>query len=364
MKAQTSVEKIKSAIMNAERITGKNLTLPVLGALLLEATGKTIMIRATNLSLGIEIRIPAKVEKEGIVAVSGSLLSSFFGTLSKDDTVNFDAVDTTLVITTSFTKVTVKCLPHEDFPTLPNVDGPKLTLPVKKFIDGLKSVSFAASYSEIKPELSSVYMYSLEDMLVFVATDSFRLAEKRIKIKSVNEFPAILIPMKNTVELIRLLAEVEGDIELVSTKNQLSITLPTMYLTTRLIDGIFPDYKQIIPKTFSTEVIVLKQDLLNALKISNLFSDKFNQITLHIDPPARTFELYAKNADVGETTTKVSAALTGTIVDINCNQKYFIDAFQSFSSDSISLEYETNRPIIMKGVSDQSFMYLVMPMNR
>ena len=109
----------------------------------------------------------------------------------------------------------------------------------------------------------------------------------------------------------------------------------------------------------------MKNDLLNALKLSNVFSDKFNQVTFSVKPEDKSFLVSAKNNDVGENTTNVSSAIKGDAVEVNCNYKYISDCFQSISSDSVSLDFtEANKPIIIKGVSDNSFLYLVMPMNR
>lgn len=122
-----------------------------------------------------------------------------------------------------------------------------------------------------------------------MATDSFRLAEKKIKISHDTEFPGILIPYKNIIEIIRIFEEINDDITITASKNQLAIAYGGIYLTSRIIDAIFPDYKQIIPKETTTSVVVLKEDFIRALKIANIFSDKFNQITFTIDPVQKLF---------------------------------------------------------------------------
>jgi len=149
-------------------------------------------------------------------------------------------------------------------------------------------------------------------------------------------------------------------------KNLISFEANGIYAVSRVIDGVFPDYKQIVPKNFTTEVVALKQDFLNALKISNIFSDKFNQVHISIDPKKKLFEIQTKNSDVGENKTAVDAAITGDPVEINFNYKYIIDCFQSIDADSVSLQLSgMNRPMVIRPVSgDQTFMYLVMPMNR
>ena len=365
MKLECSIEKIKNALITVERLTGKNLTLPVLGSVLWVATDKTLKLRATNLNIGIEITVPAKIEVEGTVAIKGDVLSSLFSVLQGDSNISFELVNGNMTVKTKTNTILLKSISHEDFPTIPVVDGEKLTISSKNFIDGIRSVYYSASVSEIKPEIGSIYIYPEEDMLVFVSTDSFRLAEKKVKIKQKLSFNGILLPFKNTTEIIKVFDSFDGDLDITLQKNQISISTPTIYLTSRIVEGIFPDYKQIIPKNSNTQAIVLKQDLISSLKISNIFSDKFNQITITIKPTQKLFEIESKNTDVGENTTTLSGALSGDDVYANFNYKYIIDCFQSISADSLSLEFnDNNKPVIIRAIGDSSFMYLVMPMNK
>jgi DNA polymerase-3 subunit beta len=365
MKLECSAEKIKNGIGSVERITGKNLTLPVLSSVLLIASGKSLKLRSTNLSLGIEIEIPAKIEKEGIVAISGSVLSGIFTNIIDSGNINIESVDGNLMIKTKKSKIKIKGQPHDDFPTIPTVSGTTFDIDSKKLTDGIKSVYYSSSPSDIKPEISSVFMYTDEDNLVFVSTDSFRLAEKKVKVKGLEEIKGILIPFKNISEILRVFGENLSLVKICFNKNQISFSSDGVYLTSRVIDGVFPDYRQIIPKEKKTEVVVLKQDLLNALKLSNIFSDKFNQVNLKVNPKEKVFELSSANNDVGENKTYLDAALSGEEVELGFNYKYFLDCFTSVNTDSISIRFAGNsRPIVVSPVSDQSFTYLIMPMNK
>lgn len=365
MKIECSVEKIKNAISQVERITGKNLTLPILNSILLIASGKSLKLRSTNLSLGVEIEVPAKIDKEGVLAVSGSTLNSVFSNVSQNENVYLEEKEGNLSVKTKKSQIKLKCSPHDDFPTIPRVEGNTFDIESKKLVEGIKSVYYSSSVSDIKPEISSVFMYTNGENLVFVSTDSFRLAEKKIKVKGVNEILGILIPFKNVGEILRIFGEFQGMIKVFFNKNQISFSSENIYLTSRVIDGIFPDYRQIIPKESSTEAVVLKQDLLNALKLSNVFSDKFNQVNLKLSPKEKVFELSSMNNDIGENKTYLDAALNGENVELGFNYKYFLDCFQSITTDSVSIKLSgASRPIVISPVSDLSFTYLIMPMNR
>ena len=273
--------------------------------------------------------------------------------------------DGNLLIKTKKSQIKLKSQPHEDFPTIPIVAGNSFEIESSKLIDGIKSVYYSSSVSDIKPEISSVFIYTNEDNLIFVSTDSFRLAEKRVKVKGLEEILGILIPYKNIAEILKVFGEFKGIIKVCFNKNQISFSSDNTYLTSRIIDGIFPDYKQIIPKDFLTDVVTLKQDLLNALKLSNIFSDKFNQVNLKISPKEKVFELSSANNDVGENKTYLDAVLNGESVELSFNYKYFLDCFQSINTDSVSIKLSgASRPIVISAVSDPSFTYLIMPMNR
>ncbi len=365
MKIETGIEKLKNAINQAERVTGKNLTLPILNSILITASKKSLKLRSTNLSLGLEIEIPAKIEKEGVVAITGSVLSGIFSNISQNENVEIESEDGNILIKTKKSKIKIKGGLHEDFPTIPLVEGQSFEIEAKKLIDGIKSVYYSSSLSDIKPEISSVYIYKDGEFLYFVSTDSFRLAEKKIKIKGLDDMHGIIIPFKNIPEILRIFGDFGGSIKVCFNKNQISFSSDNIYLTSRIIDGVFPDYRQIIPKNPKTEATLLKQDLVNALKLSNTFSDKFNQVNLKISPREKIFEISSQNNDVGENKTQVDAALEGDSVELSFNYKYFLDCFQSINSDSVCIKItDASRPILINPVSDTSFTYLIMPMNR
>jgi DNA polymerase-3 subunit beta len=366
MKAECIKEKFCLAVSKTEKITGKNMTLPILACILIEAKNNFLILKATNLDLGIEIKIPAKVTEEGIVAVPGNVLSNFLTNLSGDHNLKLEVKEGNLSVIGSNSQTTIKSLPNEDFPTIPRVlDGKIYELNSADLVKGLKSVWYGASLSSIKPELSSVYIHSKEEGLVFVATDSFRLAEKVIKFKKNSDFEQILIPFKNVSDLLKIINDEKDNLAINFTKNQISFEYKDIYIVSRVIDGVFPDYQQIIAKEFKTEVIVLKQDLINVLKLSNIFSDSFNQINIKVSPKEKTLEIKSKNSSVGENVNRLSATIEGEEIDINFNHKYIIDCFQSIDSDSVSLSFNgLNKPMVIRGTMDKTFTYLVMPMNR
>jgi DNA polymerase III subunit beta len=366
MKIECIKDKLMEGIAKADRLTGKNLSLPILSCVNLKATKNSLVIRATNLDCGIEIKIPAKVDSEGEIALHGGVMNSLLAGLPKEKNITLESKDGNVLISTSTNTTLIKTFSPDDFPTIPKLDTQKVVeINPRLLVKGFKSVVYSASVSTVKPELSSVYVFKDDSELVFVSTDSFRLAEKRVKIKDSIDFPSVIIPAKNVNDIIRTLENVTDDIKILFDKNQIAFEGKDIYLMSRVIDATFPDYKQIIPKTFVTEVIVLKQDFVDSLKTSHVFSDKFNQVNVKALPSKKSFVISTKNSDVGEYVNAIDSSVSGQDVDINFNHKYVADCFQSIDSDSLVLAISgSNKPLVMRGVSDKSFTYLVMPMNR
>ena len=359
-------ELLQKYIANADRVTGKNLSLPILNSVLITTNTKQLIIRSTNLEVGVEFRISADIKIEGSIALPGALMANLLASIPDEQSVTLNVISGVCKITTKSKNLNVKGFLPDDFPTIPVINnGDSFVISSSKFIQGVKSVLMSASLSDIKPEISSVYIYQQGEFLIFVATDSFRLSEKKIKQTGVNLTHGVIIPAKNILEIMRVLESENNDINVLITKNQISFTGKSLYVTSRVIQGVYPDYEQIIPKTNTTEMIVLKEDLINTLKLSTLFSDKFNKVTITVDPLKKICSLSTKNTDIGETESNLTATLTGESIEISLNGKHFFDCLSVIEKDSVIVQFNgSDKPAVIKGLGDQSFTYLTMPLSR
>lgn len=366
MKFTAQKQDILTHTLLVERLCGKNLTLPVLNGVHIVAEESTLLLQATNLEVGIEISVPAKIEKNGSCVVPGSLLSQVLQNSFKGEYISFELEGGVLTVSSEDGKTTIHTIPDEEFPSLPHSqEGKTLSLEASEIVRGIHSVWYSASTSTIKPELSSVYIYHEGANIIFVSTDSFRLAEKKIPTKTKDSFEYFLIPMRNSADIAKVLETAKGEVSVLCTENQISFSFDSVYLTSRLIDGSFPDYKQIIPKEFFAEVTLLKADLMNACKKTNVFSDKFHQVQFSIQPNKKRVTVKAKNPDVGEAVTHLDAVIEGEELEISFNLRYLTDVFQTLTTDSVTLSFGgVGRPMVLTCVGDSSFRYLVMPMNR
>ncbi len=274
MKFECNTEQLLSAMSVAVRFIERRANLPVLSSVLLTSDSGRLILRATNLECGVEISIAAKVSSEGVVAVPGSVLYGFLSN-AKGKTISAHLVGEIFKVETERSTASIKTISHEDFPILPRVSAERsFSVKTGDLMKAIRSVAYCASTSTIKPELQSVLIYGEAGKLTAVATDSFRLAEKTVPLKAGGSVPQLLLPARNAAELMRILDTVQGEVELYYNENQLSTHVGDIYYTSRLIDGTFPNYRQILPKSFSTEVVVLREDLAGSLKSLSIFADK------------------------------------------------------------------------------------------
>lgn len=366
MKLECDKSRIEAAIQKASKLASKHLTLPVLSCIYLDVLDDNrLIIKATNLDIGIEIEIKIKTIKKGTLAVPANILLGVLSSI-KDNNLVFEEIDSNLKISSNKNSIVIKCLPNDDFPSIPKLKTEKsIKINSHDLIYGFKSVWYSASNSNIKPELSSIYVYKDDSNLIFVSTDSFRLAEKKVNTKISADFPQTLIPYRNVSEIIKLFEDYNDEIDVIFEKNQVAFITKDIYLVSRLIDGSFPDYKQIIPKTFNTTVTILKNDLINAIKTSNIFSDSLNQVKFRVDIKNKSLDIESKNSDIGEYKESLSVSVFGDNIELNFNSKYVVDCMQSIPSDSLVLSFGgAGKPLAISGATDKSFLYIVMPMNR
>ncbi len=350
--------------MLAERITGKKESLPVLSCVLFDV-GSEFVVRATNLEAGIEVVVPCDIEEKGIVAVPVVVLSQTLRSISGERVV-FKTEEGNLMVESKGTKTLIKTVPHEEFPVLGEErDRGGMTVSRDQLMRGIQSVSYSASPSMIRPELGSVYISISSGNIVCVATDSFRLAEKMVTGagKSKTE---LLIPLKHALELAHVLERVDSEaLTLTADDSQMSVSSGVVRYVSRVVDGTFPNYKEIIPKASTTEATILKNDFAEMLRKARVFSGNDQHVGLHVYPKRKIFSATARSSDVGEMSDSIDAALSGEDLDINFHIGYLADCLPVIESDSVVLGFAgAGKPLVIRGVSDASFLYLVMPLNR
>jgi DNA polymerase-3 subunit beta len=364
MHVTISKEQLLDRLELVGKVSTKHVSLPVLQCVLLEAKNNSLTLRSTNLEIGIESVVDVKVIEEGLIAIPATTLTQTIQYMSQKD-ITLRAEDGVLVVEGSGSETNIKAIPHEEFPIIPKIEGEGQTINKTLFSVGIKTAAFAASQSSIKPELGSVYiLQKREHSLTFVCTDSFRLMEKTVPQRGLILSEPILIPQKNALELARVCDIREGEPKFQVNENQCALSFPDgVYITSRLTSGSFPDYEQIIPKEYSTHSTLLKNDLAHSFKKTNIFLNKFMQVTLHVNEKSVTVS--SNSGEVGTTTESVVAQTEGDDLTLSFNQRYVSEPLSHITDDSIVMHFAgLGRPLVIKGVNDVSLRYLVMPMNK
>lgn len=364
MKIILNQQKLIHALELITRVSIKHVTLPVLQCVLITVKEGVVTFKATNLEIGIEVVVEAQIEEEGIVAVSASTLMQSVQYITKKD-ITLSVTDGVLLVDSGSGKTTINAIPHDEFPSIVKLTIGGASIQKSLFALGIKTVAFSASLSSIKPELGSIYIQQKkEHTLTFVATDSFRLMEKTVPQKNFILNQTILIPQKNAIELARICDLLETDPVLIINDNQCALSFSEgVYITSRLVSGSFPDYEQIIPKEYVAHTTALKSDVLQSFKKTQVFLNKFMQVTIKIQPTELIIS--SQNGEIGTTTDSIKVQTEGEDLTLNFNQQYLIDPLSHISDDSLIMHFAgIGRPLVMQGVSDTTLRYLVMPMNK
>lgn len=343
----------------------KNTTLPVLSSILILAGDEGIKMRATNLETGIDLKLPGECTAKGVVAIPAAILQQIAGSLTHEGNITLEHTGDTITLKSGAGKSSIKTVPYDDFPSIPFPENPKnrIVLPGIVLKGLFTTIASCASSSTVRPELASMYFSIEGGVLTAVATDSFRLAEKRVQLSNKGTQGKFLIPAKNALDIAQALPD--EDVIVSFDEHQCAFVSPKEMLVSRLTNAVYPDYRQIIPKESVVEAVMLRKDFENSLKRTTIFSDSFQKIRISFDPKKNSFSLFARNADVGESSETLSARITGNPLELSFNHRYLSAVLALTGAESLSLTAAgIGRPLIMKGVGDASLLYLVSPMNQ
>ncbi len=311
------------------------------------------------------MKVEGSIRSQGVVVVSAALLRDITSSFSGTGSMTLEHAGDTAVITAGMGKSTLKTLPSEDFPIIPLPQSSEATLTIAGNILSslLNSVVACASTSTVRPELASVLLSGEGGTLKAVASDSFRLAEKKISVEKTSKPFSILIPAKNASDILQTIPG--DDLTLTLDEHQCAFAWKGGVVTTRLVAASYPDYTQIIPKSFSAEGTVLKKDFESVLKRTAVFSDTFQKVRIAFDVAGKQIIFASRNADVGETSEMIPASLSGDSLELSFNHRYLAAPLSLITAENVTISLSgIGRPLVMRGTGDASFLYLVMPMNQ
>lgn len=360
-------ENLVKGLQVVNRIATTRATLPVLGNILLVTDKGRLKLVTTDLELAIDTHIGAKVEIEGAITVPARTFTDFVSNNS-DSTIDFSLKDTVLTAKSAHYEAEIKGIDASEFPTIPSIENQTLlhiNAPLLK--EAIQQTVFATTHDETRPILSGVALFFSGKQLKLVATDSFRLAEKKIPIEE-GELAetTVIVPARALLELSRLITDETARVSLCVDNHQFLAIAGESHLISRLIEGSFPAYEAIIPASLETTVTMSRAEFINSLKMASLFSrDSAYNVTFTVGTEGLT--LKALSSQIGASTSKVVGSVTGPQMSIAFNARFILDALQVMSGDAIQFLLQPNKdnqwfPGILKSTQDQDYQYVIMPL--
>jgi DNA polymerase III subunit beta len=355
-----------AGLNSLEKAVGINTNLPILKNILMKTDDGKIILVATNLELAIKTSLSGKVIETGEVTVPFSILNSIVKNLNSER-ISFEQKHKQLVVNTENYEALIQGQDSKDFPIIPSIHSTErsLKIDVVRFRDALNGVAVAAQYTDIRPEISGVYFNYAESNLRLVSTDSFRLAEIVLgpsEVQSTFDAVSFIVPLRTIEELLRVFDSDNGEVEIFVDPNQVLFKTATKEIISRLIDGHFPDYQAIIPKQIQTEVVLGRQELINAVKLISSFSGRGNDVTLRVGENKRFLELFSANSALGENHYKVPVKLKGEKFSIVFNWRFVLDGLRIYRADEIVLGINSSdRPATIRSSSEPHLVYILMP---
>ena len=370
MKLTILKEKLKEGIKIVERISQKSLTLPVLQNTLLKAEKNFLKLSTTNLESGINWQGLAKVEKSGEICIPTKFLSNLLSFLP-DKPISLEVKDSVLSLKCENYTSKIKGLGTEEFPIIPQPkEGKSVVINNSKFCKALGQILNIPSSSTTKPEISGILFSFQKNLLKMVATDSFRLAEKKISLKAkLSKDYSLILPQSAAREIVGIFGEKQGSLKIYLSPNQIlfeymvsEVSQPQIQFTSRLIEGEYPNYEEIIPEKYETEVQIQKKEFLNQIKTASLFSGKINEVQLKINSKTGKIDIVSQSSDLGEYKSFLKGKIKGKNVSISFNHRFLIDGISEIADKDLRFNLTSAEgPAALKPLSVEDYLYIIMP---
>ncbi len=371
MKLTCSPEALSHALQVVSRAVSPRTTLPILNNVLLETSPEGLKLTATNLEIGIVNHVDAEISSEGSVTLPAKLLTEFVAQLH-DDQLEMELDDSTQTLTVKcgpYHDVKIKGIGANEFPPLPaREDGLKLVVDQADLLPAIEQTVVAASSDDGRPVLTGVLTQLEGETMTLAATDGHRLAVKTIKTKGFDGEPAedgansVIIPARALVELSRVLKG-EGTVEMAlgRSRNHVFFSVPGVEVMSRLIEGTYPNYSQVIPEQSNTTITVSTKELLDRTRGVSIFArDSANVVRIKTE--AGEISISANTSEVGSSEASVSAEIDGADIQIAFNSRYLLDVLALVGSDKVAMGF--NGPLspgVVKPAGNDDYTYVIMP---
>jgi len=365
MKFVCTQENISRGLSRITSVAGRNPQLPILENALLSLRDGVMHATCTDLEIGVHTTIPGKVESEGGCTVPARKLFEYTQQLPGDNPITLELRGSRLHVKTRGWQAQFPTASEDDFPLLPTppADG-SVEVGGATTCQGLAQVIFAAARDDTRPEIHSAYLHGEGKRITIAATDSFRLAEKHLVLdQDVAQEFTILLPLNTAQEIVRLFSDTDT-LTITPHDNHLTVRGGTTEVSSRLIDGTYPAYQQIIPQSHATVGMLDRAGMLRALKTLTIFLPRDSRrITMSLKPSKKMLTLAVAGSDSGESRVELDFDGTGDDLDILFNVQYLLDGVQQMTTERVQLKTGgSNDPAVLSPDDEgQQYTYVVMP---
>ena len=366
MKLSCQPGTLGQALQVVSRAISTRTTLPILNNILLETTADGLALTATNLEIGIRKLVPAEVAEEGSTTVPARLLTDFVSSLPEEPLeMSLDVPSQTLSLRCARFDTHIKCIEAEEFPPGPRPDeGDRFAIPLEELLGAIEQTQMAASTDEARPVLTGVLLHIDQAERTLAATDGHRLAVRKLGANGTGELDVrLIVPARALGELGRAFRGEADQVEVIVSKarNQIFFRAGTSEVTSRLIDGTYPNYAQVIPSKSSTVIKVPTSELTQTVRAVSLFArDSANVIRLRA--AGEGLVLSATTNEVGDSKAELSAAVEGSDIQIAFNARYLLDALSAIGGDEVELRFDGPlSPGLIRPPQGDDYLYVIMP---
>ena len=362
---KASQENIVAALQSVVGIVERRHTLPILANVMIQKTPQSVQLTSSDLE--IQIRTEADLGGDNAnftTTVGARKLMDILRSMPSDQTVSLESQQSKLILKSGKSRFTLQTLPAEDFPLVQESPsfGPMFSIPQKTLKELLHQVSFAMAVHDIRYYLNGILFVAEGKQLSLVATDGHRLAYTSATLEVEVPKQEVILPRKTVLELLRLLSDKEGMIDMQFANNQAKFKFEGKEFVTKLVEGKFPDYNRVIPKNHKNSVTLGRVTLLNTLqRTAILTSDKFKGVRINIE--TGLLRVAASNAEQEEAVDELEIDYNGDSIEIGFNVTYLIDVLTNMSQDMVRMDLaDSNSSVLVTMAENPNFKYVVMPM--
>ncbi|MBQ9090295.1 MAG: DNA polymerase III subunit beta [Alphaproteobacteria bacterium] len=356
------------ALSHIQSVVERRQTIPVLSNVLIETQGDIVSLRATDNEIEIVEKLPAGVETQGAVTIPAHKLYDIVKKLPEGSQLQMAYVEETgqVSLVSGRSKFALSTLPADGFPSMMMEETPfSFSVNAKDMVDLIAKTGFAVSMEETRYNLNGIYMHEkkgAESKLTAVATDGHRLACAGISLPQGAEgMPGVIIPRKTINELAKLAGETEDAVQVSLSANQIRFSMGDVVLSSRLIDGTYPDYEKVIPINNDKKLQAHAETLTDVIERVSVVSEKSRGIKLSLSNGL--LQVFAASVDEGSAEDEMDAVYDGESVEIGFNYRYLLDILGQVKSETVQMYLQDSAsPVILQDEADDNALYVLMPM--